>query len=115
MTDETTPQDVPAIARHQKAQADEAEARTRGGDPVAIMEAKAEAVKAMDEIYRLQNAARTGEGEEKVSLVSPNPYANVVDANGLRFVDGRAEGVPRSLARRYVDDFDGYRIEEGTA
>jgi hypothetical protein len=96
-----------AMGEYNRAQADEAEARMRGGDPVATMEAKSRQVRAMDTIA----AAGRPEEEEKVTLVSPNPYATVVDSNGVAFVDGRAEGVPRSLAQRYVVDF-GYTIEE---
>lgn len=94
-------------AEYDRAQADEAEARVRGGDPVAIMEAKSRQAKALD---ALAEAGRPDE-EERVVLISPNPHANVTDSQGLTFVDGRAEGVPLSLARKYEADFSGYTIE----
>ncbi len=96
-----------AMGEYNRAQADEAEARMRGGDPVAIMEAKSRQTKALDAL-----AAQPDE-EERVVLISPNPHANVTDSNGLTFVDGRAEDVPLSLARKYAADFTGYTIEGG--
>jgi len=79
--------------------------RARAGIPGA------EAVAAMDELYRLDERTRTGSDEETTILVCPNPHANLVDAGGVTFVDGRAE-VPRSLARKYLQDMDGYTTEE---
>jgi hypothetical protein len=47
-------------------------------------------------------------------LSSPsNPDANLTDTRGITFVDGRAEGVRRSVAAEYVRSLDGYEIEEG--
>jgi hypothetical protein len=115
-------QDAPAIARHSKAQADEARARgSRYPDAIhedtsAAREAKAEAVRAMDEMYAEREATRLGtsEDEETVTLLSPNPWANVTDSNGVRFQNGRAEGVKASLAERYLLDGDGYSVEGGS-
>jgi hypothetical protein len=98
-------------ARYSNAQAGEQRA-TEAHDQAGADRAKAEAVAAMDELYRLDELTRTGRGEEKVTLVCPNPHANLVDAGGVTFVDGRAEGVPRSLARKYLQDFSGYTTEE---
>ncbi len=117
----TKNQDAPAIARHAKAQADEANARSSHypdaihEDTSAAREAKAEAVKAMDEMYAEREATRLGlnEDEETVTLVSPNPWANVTDSNGVRFENGRAE-VKASLAERYLLDGDGYTVEGGS-
>jgi hypothetical protein len=98
-------------ARYSNAQQDEKRAR-EAHDQAGADRAKAEAVAAMDELYRLDEQTRTGSDEDTVSLVCPNPHANLVDAGGVTFVDGRAEGVPRSLARKYLQDFGGYTTEE---
>ncbi len=102
-----------AEVRYSNAQQDEKAAR-EGHDQAGADRAKAEAVAAMDEIYRLDEQTRTGSGEERVTLVCPNPNANLSDSN-VTFVDGRAMGVPRSLARKYVEDLVGYTIEEESA
>ncbi len=98
-------------ARYSNAQQDEQTAR-EAHDQDGADRAKAEAVAAMDELYRLDEQTRTGSDEEVVTLVCPNPHANLVDAGGVTFVDGRAEGVPRILARKYLQDFSGYTTEE---
>ncbi len=98
-------------ARYSNAQQDEKRAR-EAHDQAGADRAKAEAVAAMDELYRLDEQTRTGSDEKKVTLVCPNPHANLVDAGGVTFVDGRAEGVPRILARKYLQDFPGYTTEE---
>ncbi len=64
----------------------------------------------MNEIGRLDEATRTGSGEERVTLVCANPYATVVDANGVEFKNGRAEGVRRSVAEEYARSLEGYSI-----
>jgi hypothetical protein len=97
-------------ARYSNAQQDEQRA-TEAHDQAGADRAKAEAVAAMDELYRLDELTRTGSDEERVILVCPNPHANLVDAGGATFVDGRAE-VPRSLARKYLQDMTGYTTEE---
>ena len=97
-------------ARYSNAQQDEQTAR-EAHDQDGADRAKAEAVAAMDELYRLDEQTRTGSDEDTVILVCPNPHANLVDAGGVTFVDGRAE-VPRSLARKYLQDFGGYTTEE---
>ncbi len=97
-------------ARYSNAQQDEQRAR-EAHDQAGADRAKAEAVAAMDELYRLDEQTRTGSDEDTVILVCPNPHANLVDAGGVTFVDGRAE-VPRSLARKYQQDFAGYTTEE---
>ena len=98
-------------ARYSNAQQDEQTAR-EAHDQDGADRAKAEAVAAMDELYRLDEQTRTGSDEVTVTLVCPNPHANLVDAGGVTFVDGRAEGVPRILARKYLQDFGGYTTEE---
>ena len=97
-------------ARYSNAQQDEKLAR-EANDQAGADRAKAEAVTAMDELYRLDEQTRTGSDEDSVTLVCPNPHANLVDAGGVTFVDGRAE-VPRILARKYLQDFPGYTTEE---
>ncbi len=97
-------------ARYSNAQQDEQKAR-EAHDQAGADRAKAAAVAAMDELYRLDERTRTGSDEEKVTLVSPNPHANLEDPGGATFVDGRAE-VPRSLARKYLQDMAGYTTEE---
>ncbi len=96
-----------AQAQLTAAQADEARAQEKG-DPIAIDEAKKRQVAAMDALY----AAQQPEPEETVTLVGPNAEASLTDANGVEFVNGVAEGVPRSLAEKYVVDFGGYEIKE---
>ena len=55
-----------------------------------------------------------GRGRIPPFLSSPsNPDANLTDTRGITFVDGRAEGVRRSVAAEYVRSLDGYEIEEG--
>jgi len=98
-------------ARYSNAQQDEQTAR-EAHDQDGADRAKAEAVAAMDELYRLDEQTRTGSDEDTVILVCPNPHANLVDAGGVTFVDGRAEGVPRIHARKYLQDFSGYTTEE---
>ena len=98
-------------ARYSNAQQDEKRAR-EAHDQAGADRAKAEAVAAMDELYRLDEQTRTGGAEVTVTLVCSNPHANLVDACGVTFVDGRAKGVPRSLARKYLQDFNGYTTEE---
>lgn len=109
MTEQSDPR-VKLQADYSNAQQDEKRAREAHDQPGADR-AKAEAVKALDAIYALDEQTRTRSDEETVTLVCPNPHANLVDANGVTFVEGRAEGVPRSLARKYTDDFPGYTIE----
>ena len=99
-----------AVAEYSRAQHDEKTAR-EGGDLRGIDQAKHAQRQAMDEIAAIDEATRTNAGKQRVILISPNPNANVTDANGLSFVDGKAEGVPLSLARKYTGDFDGYQIE----
>ena len=92
-----------------------AEKRAReANNPAGIEAAKAEQVEAMDEIARIDEETRTDAKEERVTLIGPNPYANIVDSNGVEVTNGRAEGVRRSLARKYLEDLDGYTIEETT-
>ena len=99
-------------ARYAAAQLAEKRAR-EAGDLPGIDAAKAEQVAAMDEISCIDLATRTGGDEERVTLVCANPYANLTDANGITFVDGRAEGVRRSVAVEYVRSLEGYSLEEG--
>ncbi|MDP9485312.1 MAG: hypothetical protein M3Q49_05890 [Actinomycetota bacterium] len=94
-----------ALGLYAKAQQDEAEARV-AGDLAGIDEAKAVQVRALDALQ----TARLPEAEPAYTLYSPNPHATLTDAQGVTFVDGRATGVPESLARKYRDDF-GYRAE----
>lgn len=82
-------------------------------DLQGIDAAKAEAVAALDEIAAIDEATRTGSGEEKVVLLAPNPNLTQTDVNGIAFVDGRAEGVRRSVAVEYVRLGNGYAIEGG--
>lgn len=103
-----------ATAKYANAQNQESEARRSvpgdiHEDVKAALEAKGVQVEALRELDR----ASEGEAEETVTLVGPNPEANVTDANGLVFRDGKAEGVPKSLADRYVADFDGYEVQGG--
>ncbi len=101
-----------AEVRYSNAQQAERAAREahdqRGADA-----AKAEAVAAMDEIARIDQATRTGSGEERVTLLAPNPNTTLTDVNGITFVDGRAEGVRRSVALKYARLGNGYAIEQG--
>ncbi len=101
---------IAAEARYAKAQQDEAAAR-EAHSPRGVDAAKAEQEAAMDEIYKLQEETRTGAGGDEVTLIGPNPFANVTDSNDVTFVDRKAR-VRRSLARKYVEDLDGYTIEE---
>lgn len=101
------------------AQADEAKARGSNypdnihEDTTAAREAKQRAVKAADEIYRMEEAARLGSDGEKVTLVGPNPNISVVDTNGIEFKNGKAENVDKALAERYVKDFpEHYEIQK---
>ncbi|MDP9475108.1 MAG: hypothetical protein M3R38_05355 [Actinomycetota bacterium] len=110
----TEAQRVRAEVRYSNAQQDERRAR-EAHDQAGVDRAKAEQVAAMDELYKLREDVRTGAHEGRVVLVCPNPNANLTDANGVTFVGGRAEGVPRPLARKYCEDFDGYAIEEESA
>ncbi len=102
---------VRAEVRYAGAQQDEKAAR-EAHDQAAADRAKAEQVAAMDELYRLREETRTGAREGRVTLVCPNPHANLTDGGGVTFVDGRAEGVPLPRARKYVEDFDGYTMED---
>lgn len=79
-------------------------------DTAAAREAKTKAVEVADELYALDETTRLGE-EDVVTLVGPNPKANIVDSQGLHFVDGKAEGVPKSVADKYVADLEGYSIQ----
>ncbi len=102
---------VEAVVKYSGAQADEAEARESRPDAIhenvpEALKAKAVAVEAMDELYVLNQP----EQEETVTLTGPNPRANITDTNGVRFVNGKAEGVPKSLAERYEREFDGYSV-----
>ncbi len=101
-------------ARYSNAQLDEQAAR-EAHDQAGADRAKAEQVAAMDALYKLAEDVRTGAREGRVVLVGPNPDANITDSHGITFVDGRAEGVPRPLARKYVEDLEGYRIQEENA
>lgn len=81
-------------------------------DQAGVDRAKAEQVAALDELHALREAKRAGAELGTVVLICPNPNANLTDSNGVTFVDGRAEGVPRPLARKYAEDHDGYTTEE---
>ena len=103
-----------AVSRYANAQTDEAVARQSvpgniHEDVVAAFEAKGEQIAALKELDVLSQP----EVEETVTLVGPNPRANVTDVNGTVFRDGKAE-VSRSLAERYVGDFEGYEIQGST-
>lgn len=98
-------------ARYGNAQQDEKAAR-EAHDQVGVDRAKAEQVAALDALHALRENKRTGADEGTVALICPNPDANLTDSNGVTFVDGRAEGVPRPLATKYTQDLDGYTIEE---
>ena len=102
-----------ATVKYANAQLDEQAAReSRPGDihedTAAAYEAKKEQVQALKELDKA--IAESREEEETVTLTGPNPRANLTDANGVTFKDGKAEGVPKSLAMRYVNDFDGYSV-----
>jgi hypothetical protein len=83
-----------------------------GGEQMAVAsqrlaEAQAEAEAIAQEIEDLRAS------EERVTLISPNPFVNITDTNGIEFVGGVATGVRRSVAERYVYDLGGgYRIAE---
>jgi hypothetical protein len=96
-----------AQSRLNKAQEDEVKAQ-ESGNPVAINEAKGRKVEAADALY----AARQPEPEETVTLLSPNSAASGKDSAGLEWHQGKAEGVPRSLAERLAAEFPGYQIRE---
>jgi GTP cyclohydrolase FolE2 len=100
-----------AEVRYSNAQLDEQRAR-EAHNQAGIDRAKAEQEAAQNELYALTEAARTNASEERVTLVCPNPEANLTDAAGVTFVDGRAEGVRVSVARKYLEDFDGYQVEK---
>ncbi len=90
------------------------QAAREGGDLAGVDRAKQAQTDALDTVSKLENAMARGEfyQEETVTLVSPNPRANLTDGAGVTFVDGKAEGVPRSLAEKYTAvEFDGYSIE----
>ena len=99
-----------AEARYAAAQLAEKRAR-EAGDLPGIDKAKAEQVAAMNEVAAIDLTARTGSDEERVTLLAANPYANVVDANGVEFKNGRAEGVRRSVAVEYTRSLEWYSIE----
>ena len=80
-------------------------------DGTAARDAKQRAVKAADELYALAEQTRTGSDGEKVTLVGPNPNITLTDANGIRFVKGKAENVDKALAEKYLADFEGYEIQ----
>ena len=92
-----------AEIRYSNAQLAERAAR-ESNDLRGIDAAKVEQVAAMDEIARID--------EGRVTLVCANP-SDFTDVNGIAFVDGRAEGVKRSVAAEYVRNLDGYAMEEG--
>lgn len=105
-----------ANVKYANAQADEALARGSFPDAIhenvpAALKAKEKAVEAMDELYNLE----TGEKEGTVTLTGPNDRANVTDANGVRFVDGKAEDVPKSVADFYVNELEGYSTSSGSS
>lgn len=98
-----------ANVKYANAQADEALARGSFPDAIhenlpAALKAKAVAAEAMDEIHNLGS----GDKEDTVTLTGPNDRANVTDANGVRFVNGKAEDVPKSVADFYVNELEGY-------
>lgn len=101
-----------AEIRYSDAQLAEKAAR-EANDLRGIDAAKVEQVAALDEISAIDQATRTGSDEERVTLVCPNPDADLTDSNGVTFVGGRAVGVRRSLAAKYVELDGGYAIEEG--
>lgn len=98
-----------AQAQDKEAAAREKGPRNHGADLVEVAEAKKEQIEA---ILEAEEAA-AGKPEDTVTLVGPNDKANVTDANGVKFVNGKAEDVPQSLAERYVADLDGYSIQGG--
>ncbi len=104
-----------ATVKYANAQLDEAHARESvhpdriHEDTASAMEAKARQIEALHEADAARLAAR--EQEQTVTLVGPNPRANLTDANGVAFKDGKAEGVPKSLAERYARDFEGYEVQ----
>jgi hypothetical protein len=100
-----------AQSKYGEAQLAEQQAR-EAHDQEGIDAAKVEQQQALDELFAVDEEIRTFANEERVVLISPNPRANIVDSNGLEFRDGRAEGVRKSVAERYVFDLDGYTIEE---
>jgi hypothetical protein len=101
-----------AEVRYSNAQLDEQRAR-EAHNQAGVDSAKAEQEAAQNELYALTEATRTGAHEDRVTLVCPNPRANLTDASGVTFADGRAQGVRLSVARKYLQDFEGYTIEEG--
>ena len=112
MTEDKTQRKIAAQSEYSDAQLAEQEAR-EANDFAGIDEAKAEQVEALDEIHEIEESIRTFADEGRVTLVSPNPRANITDSNGLEFVDGKAQGVRRSVAEKYVFDLgSGYKIEE---
>jgi hypothetical protein len=91
-----------ANTRLAKAQHDESVA---GHGTLERAEAHSRVRQAEDDLYRLQHPV-----EEQVILLSPNPAATGEDAIGT-WEDSRIT-VPRSVAQRMVQEFEGYKIEE---
>lgn len=103
-----------ATVKYANAQLDEQKAReSRPGaiheDLAGAYEAKKVQAQALQELDNAVAESRNKEGT--VTLIGPNPRANLTDANGVTFKDGKAENVSKALAERYVNDFDGYEIK----
>lgn len=103
-----------AVVKYANAQADEALARSSTPENIhedlsgadAAHKVAAEALKELDNAVRAEKSK-----EDAVTLVGPNPRVSLTDANGVRFENGEAKDVPKSLAERYMADFDGYSVK----
>jgi hypothetical protein len=76
-------------------------------------QARGEKIQAENDLYRIeQERAHPERYEPTVILVAPSDIA-FTDSAGIEWVDGRAT-VPKSVAERYVNDLEGYEIEEAS-
>ena len=95
-----------------RGQAQEREANAKYGTS-ARQKAFDEGAALADQIAEIDaRIANPEDFEEKVTLLAPNAHASGMDnAVGAEWVNGRAEGVPRSRAERIIEQLDGYAIE----
>ena len=104
-----------ARMEHSNALLDEKDAR-ESGNLQGVRESKQAQINALAEISRLENAKASGamerEQEESLTVVGPNPrFSGVDNVTGVRFENGVAEDVPRSIAARFLE-LEGCSIEE---
>lgn len=110
----TQEKELKAKVRYSNATLAEKAAR-EAHDQAGVEKATQEQQAALNELYELEEARRTNAHEERVTVISPNSAANLTDALGTTFVDGRAKGVCLSVAQKYLQDFDGYQVEKEQA